>query len=246
MDEKKAPPKASTPNYASLDIYKKMIEATRQISKVAKNLNVSTGKSGYKAVGEADVLEAVKPIEVALGIYSYPYSREIIETNVFTTASEYKGNVTERKTLFLRVKTVYRFVNTDKPSEFIDMTSYGDGFDSQDKAPGKAMTYSDKYSLLKAYKIETGDDPDKDASRPMETPQTPVAKDNPIGNELIGAEEISTLNEESKRTGILIPQILKTFNVKSLEEMTNTDFFSCIKLFDALPDKKVTAETGIK
>lgn len=26
------------------------------------------------------------------------------------------------------------------------------------------MTYADKYALMKAYKITTGDDPDKDAS----------------------------------------------------------------------------------
>ena len=44
------------------------------------------------------------------------------------------------------------------------MVSYGDGIDTGDKAPGKAMTYSDKYSLLKAYKVATGDDPDKEAS----------------------------------------------------------------------------------
>ena len=38
------------------------------------------------------------------------------------------------------------------------------GLDTGDKAPGKAMTYADKYALMKAYKLSTGDDPDKDAS----------------------------------------------------------------------------------
>ena len=60
-----------------------------------------------------------------------------------------------------------RFVNVDKPEEYIDITTYGDGVDSQDKAPGKAMTYGDKYALLKAYKIITGDDPDQTASAPL-------------------------------------------------------------------------------
>ena len=64
----------------------------------------------------------------------------------------------------MRIEVEYRFVNVDNPSEFIDITTYGDGVDSQDKAPGKAMTYADKYALLKAYKIETGDDPDKEPS----------------------------------------------------------------------------------
>ena len=64
----------------------------------------------------------------------------------------------------MRVETTYRFVNIEDPNEFVDIKTYGDGIDSVDKAPGKAMTYGDKYALLKAYKIITGDDPDQKAS----------------------------------------------------------------------------------
>ena len=147
-----------------MNIYKKMQLATAQIETVAKNLKVEMGKGSYKAVGEGDVLRAVKPIEADLGIYSYPLSRKVIETATLTTVREYNGNKTESNQLFMRLETVYRFVNVDNPEEYIDITTYGDGVDTQDKAPGKAMTYADKYALLKAYKIETGDDPDKDDS----------------------------------------------------------------------------------
>ena len=64
----------------------------------------------------------------------------------------------------MRIETTYRFVNLDNPSEYIETTVYGDGLDTGDKAPGKAMTYADKYALMKAYKLSTGDDPDKEAS----------------------------------------------------------------------------------
>ena len=144
-----------------MNIYQKMQAATAEIATVAKNLQVDTGKGkAYKAVSEADVLAAVKPIEAKNGIYSYPYSRQVIESGEIVNQTQYG----ERKSLFMRLETVYRFVNTDKPDEYIDITTYGDGVDSQDKAPGKAMTYGDKYALLKAYKIQTGDDPDADAS----------------------------------------------------------------------------------
>lgn len=150
-----------------MNIYEKMSEATDKISKVAKNLNVGIGKAAYKAVGEADVLAAVKPIEKELGIYSYPVSREIVESEAYTQTTEYNGEKKEKLSLWLRVKTVYRFVNVEKPDEYVEITAYGDGVDPQDKAPGKAMTYADKYALLKAYKIETGEDPDQNASAPM-------------------------------------------------------------------------------
>ena len=78
-------------DYSKLNIYQKMLLATEKINKVAKNLNVGIGTTQYKAVGEVDVLNAVKPIESELGIYSYPNSRKIIDTNLLTTTTEYNG-----------------------------------------------------------------------------------------------------------------------------------------------------------
>ena len=152
-----------------MNIYEKMSAITQEITAVAKNLNVGWGKSSYKAVGEADVLKAVKSVESKFGVYSYPYSRQIVETGVLTST---RNDGTETRQQFLRIETVYRFVNVEAPEEYIDITTYGDGVDPQDKAPGKAMTYGDKYALLKAYKIITGDDPDQYASEPMKAKET--------------------------------------------------------------------------
>ena len=158
-----------------MNIYQKMSAITDEIARVAKNLNVNFGKSSYKAVGEADVLAAVKPIENKYGVYSFPAKRNIIMSQMVTTTDK-EGN--EKTSPFLRIETIYRFVNIDTPADFLEVTVYGDGVDPQDKAPGKAMTYADKYALLKAYKIETGDDPDQTGSqdlkpvRPSYTPST--------------------------------------------------------------------------
>lgn len=145
------------------NIYQRMSAITSEISTVAKNLDVCYGASKYKAVGEADILRAVKPIEEAHGVYSYPVEREVIESGTM----EKDGKNGKTVQLYLRVKTTYRFICTDDPSSYLDIVSYGDGVDTQDKAPGKAMTYSDKYALMKAYKIQTGDDPDQYASEPQ-------------------------------------------------------------------------------
>ena len=126
------------------NIYRKMLLISSEISRVAKNLNVGEGRNQYKAVGEGDVLAAVKPIEEKYGVYSYPVSRQIVDSGEMVSQSTYNGQTKETRKLYLRVETVYRFVNTDKPDEYIDITTYGDGVDTQDKAPGKAMTYSDK------------------------------------------------------------------------------------------------------
>ncbi|MCK9320248.1 ERF family protein [Methanoculleus sp.] len=151
-----------TKDVSKMNIYQKLLAISTEVNRVAKNLSVKAGGETYKAVGEGDVLAAVKPLEDSYNVYSYPVSREITESGIHETKSG-------TKMLFMREKVVYRFVNTDNPSEFVDMESIGDGMDTQDKAPGKATTYADKYALLKAYKIQTGDDPDKDGSEDMKS-----------------------------------------------------------------------------
>lgn len=198
----------------ALNIFQKMSAITEEINRVAKNLNVGTGQATYKAVGEADVLSAVKPIEIKHGVYSYPVNRNIVETNVLTTTTTkvFQGQetTTEKNQLFMRIETIYRFVNIEKPDEYVEVTTYGDGVDSQDKAPGKAMTYADKYALLKAYKIETGDDPDQNASETLKGVKstTPVAPATP--------EQI----KELKDLQVNEANVLKKYRISSLEELT--------------------------
>lgn len=197
----------------TMNIYQKMSAATAEISRVSKNLEVGFGKSSYKAVGEADVLAAVKPIEEKYGIYSYPVSREIIESGVLENVSEYNGQTTTKKQFQMRVSTVYRFVNIDNPTEYVDITTYGDGVDSQDKAPGKAMTYADKYALLKAYKIMTGDDPDQNYSAEMKgyTKKTETKKPD-----VITEKEQEVLKNMCARLGKPVEQIFpKGLNLTS-------------------------------
>lgn len=148
-----------------MNIFQKMAAITADLQTVAKNLTVATSKtSSYKAVSERDILDAVKPLEKQYGIYSYPCDRELLESQTLESESEYQGKVTKKNTFFSRIKTTYRFVNIDKPDEFLDMVTFAEGIDAQDKGSGKAMTYGDKYALMKAYKISTGDDPDQTAS----------------------------------------------------------------------------------
>jgi len=50
------------------------------------------------------------------------------------------------------------FVNADNPDDKISVTFAGYGIDSQDKGPGKAISYAVKYAMLKTFCLESGDD----------------------------------------------------------------------------------------
>lgn len=194
-----------------LNIYERLSNISIELSNVAKNLEVGVGKSSYKAVGEADILKAVKPLEAKYRVYSYPIHRQIIESG--TLESEGYNGAT-KKQLFERIEVIYRFVNMDKPEEYIDIISYGDGIDTSDKGVGKAMTYADKYALMKAYKIITGDDPDQNASEPLKSF---------TANDFI---EPSTL-AKAKEVGVNLEKLAVFLN-KEYKELTNKDVINAI------------------
>lgn len=154
-----------------MNIYEKLQKITEEMAVIEKGLSVQVNKNAsYKAVSERDILDNVKPLESKYKVYSYPIQRKIVESDTLVKETEFTDSrtdnvtVTKTNTLFMRIETTYRFINIEKPDEYVDMITYGDGLDTGDKAPGKAITYADKYALMKAYKISTGDDPDKEAS----------------------------------------------------------------------------------
>lgn len=202
-----------------LNIYEKMSLITTEMAVIEKNLKVAVNaKNSYKAVSERDVLDNVKPLEAKYRVYSYPLKREITDKDTLVKETEYNGNVTRTNTLFMRLSTVYRFINMDKPEEYIDIDTFGDGLDTGDKAPGKAMTYADKYALMKAYKISTGDDPDKEAS-----PEQGYKKSKTIrkGDEEINLDITKDFMELLNETGTDMDRLLNNYGVDNYNLLTD-------------------------
>lgn len=201
------------------NIFERMSVITSEISAVAKNLAVGYGSSSYKAVGEADVLAAVKPAETKHGVYSYPVKREIVESGTMEKPGK---NGTTTIQLYMRLKVTYRFLCVDMPESYIDIETYGDGVDTQDKAPGKAMTYADKYALLKAYKIITGEDPDQYASEPVSkvTAEEKMKAAYPDRVELVAFIK-QNYDERNLR------KILDFYKVPSVEALTTEQLIVC-------------------
>ncbi len=97
----------------------------------------------YSIVSHDAVTAKVRPLMVEHGIVYYPSELRC----------EQVGNRTQ-------ASMSVRFVNIDDPADFISVETAGYGIDDQDKGPGKAISYAVKYALLKAFGLESGDDPD--------------------------------------------------------------------------------------
>lgn len=141
-----------------MNIYQKMLRISAEIKTIGKSVDVPTGNNkSYKAVAEKDILAAVKPLEEKYGVFSYPKERVVLESQMYENEVLQNNQVLKKMSFMMRIMTVYRFVNVDNPDDFVETTTFAEGIDAQDKGSGKAMTYCDKYALLKAYKISTGD-----------------------------------------------------------------------------------------
>lgn len=213
-----------------MNIFQRMSAITKDLEVVAKNLSVDTGNGkSYKAVSERDIIDAVKPYEAKHGVYSYPVERNIIESQMLEQETKYGV----RTQFYTKLETVYRFVNVDEPKEFIDIKSYSVGLDSGDKGDGKAMTYGDKYALMKAYKISTGDDPDAKASE-----DSVYTKSGSKSPKLASDTARKTIMDLCKMLKVEFGDILIQTGWKAGEKLTQEQADQAIMILKGLSDNK--------
>ena len=126
----------------TLNILQRLNAVMKELDYIQKD---KKGGLQYSFVSHDKVTGMVRPLLVKHGIVCWPSSFDVAQD----------GSRTQ-----LRCKVV--FASTDDPADRIEVDSLGYGIDSQDKGPGKAMSYAMKYAYLKALSLETGDDPDQD------------------------------------------------------------------------------------
>jgi hypothetical protein len=150
-------------DYKEFNLYQKILMAADEIGNVEKNLEIRvTNNSSYKAVADVDVLKKVKAAEKKFGLVSIPVKQELVKSEIVRTM---KQGGYEAISYMDVVKMTVRIINTDNPTETLEVESFGRGLDTGDKGFGKASTYARKYALLNAYKIATGEDPDETKSQ---------------------------------------------------------------------------------
>ena len=144
-------------------LYKKMHQVMMDSEAIEKNMTVGDGgKNSYKAVSEAAVLNAIKPLLKKHGLVIFPVGIKIQEN-----FQEYQGKygITQRFISELHAK--YKLVDIDT-GEFEILETVGYGADSQDKGSGKAMTYAYKALIQKTFCLFSGEDTDNEHSDDIE------------------------------------------------------------------------------
>jgi len=176
------------------NIYEAMSAAYDEVGYVRKkrgdNLN-------YTYAGEKDIIAEVRPAMVEHGIFCHVVKYDDVKQEQYTTA---RGSVMLRSTLH----AVVRFAH--ESGTYIDVEAVGEGSDSGDKSLNKAMTCAYKYALRQTFVLETGDDPDKDASverKPAQAaPQKPTTPQQKAPEPEPLSEPTEPQTTEATQTGI--------------------------------------------
>ena len=171
-----------------MNIYQKLIEVRKTVPYLQKE---SKGYQ-YNYCGSSQVLSAVRAKMDELGLLLVP--RVLSHTLHPKGEADAKEHLTE-------LEMEFTWVNAEKPEETIVCPWYGQGLDTGEKGVGKALTYAEKYFMLKFFNIATDkDDPDSFQEKSGGKPET---------NKSI--EKAEKIRSSSIQTGNLTPKQIKRF-----------------------------------
>lgn len=144
----------------SENIHTAILEVMQKVGYVQKGGRITFGVEKYTYAGEADLIAALRPAMIEAGIYMHVLSVTDIKRDMFTNA---KGTHMTNTAVNLALRFTHAPSGT-----FIDVGAAGEGTDSGDKSTPKSLTGAFKYALRQTFCIETGDDPDQQASAEQE------------------------------------------------------------------------------
>ena len=208
---------------------------------IEKKMTVGKGSNSYKAIGEADVLNAIKPLLKKHKLIIIPIDVEITEhINQYTKSNTYNGKTTtdDKARLMTQLKVKWKIIDAET-GEFEILASPGNGADPQDKASGKAWTYAYKVLIQKTFMLFSGDDTDNTHSDDIDkAPEEPIEPETPKTFE----KEIKALKElvRSKgRTEENLKSRVKSMFSKELEELTGLEIERLAKGYNAIKEEKI-------
>lgn len=159
-----------------MNIYQKLIEVRKEVPYLQKE----NSGAQYKYVSSSQVLGNCKSKMDELGLLLIPSVMGHKVTESIIEKPDREGNIEKRTTTyFTELDMSYMWVNAEKPEETIVCNWYGQGVDiAGEKGVGKAMTYAEKYFMLKFFNIPTDkDDPDSFQKKMEDDP--PPKKETP-------------------------------------------------------------------
>lgn len=206
-------------------------EVSAKLARVEKKGKAPAAMGGFAFVQESDVVEALKPELDARGIRLVP-SIEDVQLHFYERQNKDGPGV------LATVKLAMHAVRGDE--ETLLFRTIGQGADTQDKAPAKAITAAKKQGFLIAFSIPTGDDPEAthlDSTDSPKRAEPTKAAESPAEKVGLTPKQIALLRAKATEAGLNDEQF-KTLRGKvtgkfSGKQMNNADLD---KLLEVMAD----------
>ena len=143
-------------------IYTKLLEIQRAVSGLAKDKN---GNS-YQYVSGDKLLGVVRPLMDNLGLLLIPEVEESTFIRQDYKLYDKNGNARDKAEMFCSLKMKFTWVDSET-GETLICQWWSSGQNNWDKSLGSAITYGERYFLLKFFHLQTDRD-DVDAPRTIE------------------------------------------------------------------------------
>ena len=218
---------------AARNIHQRLHAVMGEVSFVEK---VRKDGMKYSVVLHDDVTALVRGPLLKNGVHYYSTVRRVRQD----------GNRTE-----IALSVV--FVNIDNPSDVLVVESVGYGIDTQDKGPGKGISYATKYALIKTLGLASGDDPDKQQDIehvPQSTYEKEVKPPPTLDPEkkLLHAEAITEAGSFTEFGGEHVAEWLKGRGMSSLHKADVETLNACVGAMKEeaamMKEEEAKAESG--
>lgn len=212
-----------------LNIHQKLVEVKKGII----GFNKDTKGFGFEYVSGSQILRAIKTKMDELGVLLIP---RVDYDTLHWEKHEYKTKKGEQKLDFIiTMKMTYTWVNADNPNDKIeiDWVCIGQQTDDIAKAVGTAMTYNERYFLLKFLGLPTDED-DADLKLPSET----VESNERQYSRTLSDKQINRLYAIANTVGYgkeVINKKIKTRYNKEINQLTKVEYDH---ICDSLNNKK--------
>lgn len=199
-----------------MNIYQKIVEVRKSIDSFKKD----TKGFGFEYVSGSQVLGKIKSKMDELQLLLVP---EIDYSTVHWEKHEYKNKKGEEKLDFIvTFKLIYTWINAEKPEEQlkVEWLALGQQTDDISKATGTALTYNERYYLLKTLGLPTDED-DADKKEP-----TGSTKGNKSDGKLTEAQIkrlYAIANSKGKTKEIVNKEVFSRLN-KKVEELNKSEY----------------------
>ena len=207
-----------------MSLYKKLLEVQKKVIGLGKDKK----SFGYDYVTGSKVLEHIKPILNEHGI--------LLKQEVMSVEKErinYKAKSGEKSEMLYSVYQKFTWIDTDT-GEKDENTFFSSGMNDWEKGLGSALTYAERYFLLKYFHIATDEDDIDNTARKNNdlVSLDPIIKELKKEELKINQIQIDSIVDLIEKTKSDLKGFLGYFKINEIPEMTAKQAVEGIKILE--------------